>query len=113
MHVFEVIYHLMKEYSITKWLLTVKGRTIEEKKPSVPCSFPIHKATAWKRCATYNGASDLFPGHNWYQFMLVGDMHIIKENSSIMFNKNEGCKYSPSQIYDTAETNLCQIIGNS
>lgn len=30
-HVLEVIHHLIKEYSITKWFLTVKGRAMEKK----------------------------------------------------------------------------------
>lgn len=113
MHVFEVMHHLIKEYSITKWFLTDEGRAVEKKKPLVLCSFPIHKAAAWKSGATYNGERDLFPGDNWYQFTLAQDTDIIKENGSVMFNKNKGCKSSPSQIYDTAETNLCQIIGDS
>lgn len=74
-------------------------------------TFTILKVTAWKSAATYNRARDLFPEDNCASFVAV-NVYTTKEDSAI-FSVNKGWKCSWSQIYNTTEVNICQIITDS
>lgn len=75
MHIFEVLHHLIKECSVTKWFLTVGGRAVEKKIILFPIVFLFIKPL--------------------YGRILLPKRQQEIYSREIMFIKNKGGKYRP------------------